>query len=127
MQKLFYHLNSVLRKPSYRLNSIICHLTGTMMQIFSSSFLKILVFTSLWLMKNKSFFGSFPFVPPTTLCAPQLQSTCHYIVNHYVQIWHVRLAGGGGVVAVQIICSHYAGGDKQKRSHFLTVLGYLGQ
>ena len=42
--------------------------------------------------------GSFPFVPPpppSTLCAPQLQSTCHYIVNHYVKILHVRLGGGG--------------------------------
>ena len=28
---------------------------------------------------------------PSTLCAPQLQSTCHYIVNHYVKIWPVRL------------------------------------
>ena len=22
---------------------------------------------------------------------PQLQSRCHYIVNHYLKIWHVRL------------------------------------
>ena len=41
-------------------------------------------------------FGSFPFVPPSTLCAPQLPSTCHYIVNHHVKLWHVRLGGGGG-------------------------------
>ena len=50
--------------------------------------------------------GSFPFVPPSTLCSPQLQSTCHYIVNHYVKILHVYLGvannrhplswGGGG-------------------------------
>ena len=39
------------------------------------------------------------FVPPSTFCASQLQSTCHYIVNHYVKIWHVRLG-------VQIICAH---------------------
>ena len=40
------------------------------------------------------------------LCSPQLQSTCHYIVNHYVKILHVHLGvannmhpqnwGGGG-------------------------------
>ena len=29
--------------------------------------------------------------PPSTLCSPQLQSTCHYIVNHYVKILHVHL------------------------------------
>ena len=45
--------------------------------------------------------------PPNTLCNPQLQSTCHYTVKHYVQICHVRvrlevannmhpLSGGGG-------------------------------
>ena len=44
--------------------------------------------------------------PPSTLCSPQWQSTCHYIVNHYVKILHVRLGvannmhplswGGGG-------------------------------
>ena len=44
--------------------------------------------------------------PPSTLCSPQLQSTCHYIVNHYVNILHVHLGvannmhplswGGGG-------------------------------
>ena len=34
--------------------------------------------------------GSFPFVPPSTLCDPQVQSTCHYMVNHYVKICHVR-------------------------------------
>ena len=35
--------------------------------------------------------GSFPFVPPQYECAPQLQTTCHYIVNYYVEILHVRL------------------------------------
>ena len=41
--------------------------------------------------------GSLPFVPPPrTFCAPQLQSTCHYIVNHYVEIWLGRRGGGGG-------------------------------
>ena len=34
------------------------------------------------------------------LCHPvhyvsPLQSTCHYVVNHYVKIWHVCLGGGG--------------------------------
>ena len=37
------------------------------------------------------FFGSFPFVPPQYVMLPQLQSTCHYIVNHYVKILHVHL------------------------------------
>ena len=37
---------------------------------------------------------SFPFVtPPSTLCAPQFQCTCRYIVNQYVRIWHVPLGG----------------------------------
>ena len=30
----------------------------------------------------------------STLCIPQLQSTCHYIIIHYVKIWHVILGGG---------------------------------
>ena len=34
--------------------------------------------------------------PPTQyVMRPQLQITCHYIVNHYVKIWHVRRGGGG--------------------------------
>ena len=33
----------------------------------------------------------FRLCPPSTLCSPQLQSTCHYIVNHYVKILHVHL------------------------------------
>ena len=37
--------------------------------------------------------------PPQYFMLPQLQSTCHYLVNHYVEIWHVRLG-------VQIICTH---------------------
>ena len=28
---------------------------------------------------------------------PQLQSTCHYIVNHYVDILHVRLGGANNM------------------------------
>ena len=32
-----------------------------------------------------------------TLCAPQLQSTCQYIVNHYVKILHVRLGGANNM------------------------------
>ena len=68
-------------------------------------------------------FGSIPFVPPppsSTLCSRQLQSSCHYIVNYFVKIWHVHLGvannmhplsggvGGGG-----------GGGEgKRKRSKF---------
>ena len=33
---------------------------------------------------------------PPYIMHPQLQRTCHRIVNHYVKIWHVRLGGGGG-------------------------------
>ena len=46
---------------------------------------------------HKGNLGSFPFVPPSTLCAPQLQSTCHYIVNYYVKILHVRLGGANNM------------------------------
>ena len=28
---------------------------------------------------------------------PQLQSTCHYMVNFYVKIWHVRLGGANNM------------------------------
>ena len=51
--------------------------------------------------------------PPQYVMHPPLQSTCHYIVIHYVKMWHVRLGdainirplswrergggGGGGV------------------------------
>ena len=28
---------------------------------------------------------------PSTVCSPQLKSTCHYIVNRYVKTWHLRL------------------------------------
>ena len=41
-------------------------------------------------------FGIFSVCAPGTLCNPQLQSTRHCIVNHYVKIWHVRAGGGGG-------------------------------
>ena len=33
--------------------------------------------------------------PPSTICSTQIQSTCHYMVNHYVKIWHVRRGEGG--------------------------------
>ena len=33
----------------------------------------------------------------STLCSPQLQSTCPYIVNHYVKIWHVHLEGANNM------------------------------
>ena len=34
---------------------------------------------------------------PVRYAPPQLQSTCHYIVNHYVKIWHVRLGGANNM------------------------------
>ena len=48
---------------------------------------------------------------PLALYTPQLQRTRHYIVNHYVKIWHVHLG-------VPIICTHQCGGHKQKWSFF---------
>ena len=61
-------------------------------------------------------FGSFPFVPPSTLCSPHWQSTCHYIVNHYVKILHVRLG-----VANNMHPLSWGGGHKQKRSKCLFI------
>ena len=55
-----------------------------------------------------NFIGSFPFVPPSTLCSPQLQSTCHYIVNHNLKIWHVRLEGANNMHSLSL------GGTKGK-------------
>ena len=49
--------------------------------------------------------------PPSTLCSPQLQSTCHYIVNHYVKILHVHLG-----VANNMHPLSWGGGHKRKRS-----------
>ena len=44
----------------------------------------------------KIILGSFPFVPPPprTLCTPQLQSTCHYIISIK---WYVRLVGANNM------------------------------
>ena len=55
--------------------------------------------------------GFFLFVPPRTLCSPQLQSTCHYIVNHYVKILHVPLGVANNMHPVS-----WGGGHKRKRS-----------
>ena len=49
--------------------------------------------------------------PPSTLCSPQLQSTCHYIVNHFVKILHVHLG-----VANNMHPLSWGGGHKRKRS-----------
>ena len=62
--------------------------------------------------------GSFSFVPnpppppppPSTLCSPQLQSKCHYIVHHYVKILHVHLGGANNMHPLSW------GGHKRKRS-----------
>ena len=50
---------------------------------------------------------------PSTLCSPQLQSTCHYIVNHYVRLWQVRL---GGANNMHPLGAGVGGGHKRKRS-----------
>ena len=52
--------------------------------------------------------GSFPFVPPSKLCTPKLQSTRRFTVNHKVKIWHVRLGW-------HIICAHQAGGKQTEK------------
>ena len=62
---------------------------------------------------NNSWIFSVCAPPPSTLCAPQLQSTCHYIVNHYVKIWHVRL---GGANNMRPLSWGGGGGHKRKRS-----------
>ena len=56
--------------------------------------------------------------PPSTLCAPQLQSTCHYIVNHYVKILHVRLGGANKMRPLSW------GGHKRKRSKIPLIRSY---
>ena len=53
----------------------------------------------------------FLFVPPTPVAYAPPMSACHYIVNHYEKIWHVRLGdannmhplsiGGGGGLGAQ--------------------------
>ena len=35
--------------------------------------------------------------PPQYVVLPQLQSTCHYMLNHYVKIWHVLLGGANNM------------------------------
>ena len=53
-----------------------------------------------------------------SVCAPQyvmlppLQSTCHYIKNHHVKKWHVRLGGANNMHPLSW------GGHKRKRSLF---------
>ena len=59
--------------------------------------------------------GSFPFVPPpSTLCAPQLQSTCNYKINHYGKILHVRL---GGANIMRPLSWGGGGGGGRARGH----------
>ena len=54
--------------------------------------------TSFWFSpKSYQLKDLFRLCPPSTLCAPQLQSTCHYIVNHYVKLLHVRLGGANNM------------------------------
>ena len=56
---------------------------------------------------------------PQYVLFPQLQSTCHYIENHHVKIWHVRLGDennmhplswGGGGAQTEKIPKKYARG-----------------
>ena len=39
--------------------------------------------------KNINIKDLFRLCPHLYVMRPQLQSTCHYIVNHYVKIWHM--------------------------------------
>ena len=64
-----------------KVNSV--HLSGAKHIYPNSWLLESWVFEYL-LILNISF-GIFSVCAPSTLCAPQLQSTCHYIVNHYVK------------------------------------------
>ena len=35
---------------------------------------------------------------PQYVMRPRLQSTCHYIVNHYLKIWYVRLGDANNML-----------------------------
>ena len=37
---------------------------------------------------------------PQYVMRSQLQSTCHYTINHHVEIWHVRLGGANNMRAL---------------------------
>ena len=55
--------------------------------------------------------------PPSMLCAPQLQGTYHYIVNHHVKVWHMCLWVGNNKRPQ----SWWA---KRKRSNFSLLLRF---
>ena len=57
-----------------------------------------------------------PFVPQYFL-RPQLQSTRHYIVTHYVKIWHVRLGVANNM--------HPLSFTNEKDPHFLINIFWL--
>ena len=61
------------------------------------------------------FARSFPFVPPLVRYAPPSYNTCHYIVNHYVKIWHLRLGGANNMHPLPTKLG--LGGHKGKRSN----------
>ena len=51
--------------------------------------------------------------PPTRLCTPELQSTCYYIVNNSVKIWHVRLVNANYMLTA-LSCGGGGGGTNGK-------------
>ena len=53
---------------------------------------------------------SSPFVPPSTLCCSQLESTCYSIENLHANICYVRLG-----IKTDEICTQLAGGAQTKK------------
>ena len=82
--------------------------TANLTLFFDQTSTEVRSFIPSW----KNFSDLFRLWPPSSLCSPQWQSTCHYIVNHYVKILHVRL----GVANIMHPLSW--GGHKRKRSDF---------
>ena len=63
---------------------------------------------------NIFFYGIFSICAlPQYVMRPQLQSTCHYIENHYVKMWYVRLEVANNMLPVSW---GVGGGHKRKRS-----------
>ena len=75
------------------------------MQVPLSHFAKIFAKFSIHLRYCDIFVSKLAPPPPSMLCTPQLQGTCHYIVNYYFStcVWGLqkiyaptKLGGGGG-------------------------------
>ena len=73
-------------------------------QLASLIAISLALFVKTWLTIFRIFSVCAP--PPQYVMHPQLQSTGHYIINHYIKIWHVRLR-----VANNIHPLSWGGGD----------------